>query len=147
MRLGLKGFTTMTEHDAPPSPEAAIAELEELERVAEQNSNEMIAAALTPEPETEMISLSELLLLGFDTRLGHIAESIEKATAVKAAGRNDIEALTAQVSRLAEAFEVMAGFIGCITESVESDADGKTRCYVRTRDENHGYFLSQRDGD
>jgi hypothetical protein len=38
----------------------------------------------------------------------------------------------------------MAGFIGCVTESVEGK-DGIARCYVRTRDDNHGWFLSERD--
>ena len=89
----------------------------------------------------------ELFLLSIETRMGRIADALEKTANAVTAGRDDITGLTAQVTRLADAFEVMAGFIGCITETVESDVDGKTRCYVRTRDDNHGFFLSQRDGD
>jgi hypothetical protein len=98
-----------------------------------------------PEPEIEMISIGELLLLSVETRIGRIAEALETAAKVKAAGADNIEALTQQVHRLADAFEAMAGVMACVTEDVQSDADGVTRCYVRTRDDNHGFFLGQRD--
>jgi hypothetical protein len=143
----------MSKFTPPQSPEAAIAELEtqarldsaefkaeELDRIAEQNANE-IAASLQPEP-VEFISIGELLLLNVETRIGRIADALETANKID---RNNFEALTAGVNRLADAFEMMAGFIGCVTDSVQSDADGVTRCYVRTRDENHGWLLSSRD--
>jgi uncharacterized protein Yka (UPF0111/DUF47 family) len=132
----------MTTFAPPPSPEAAIAELEEIERLADQNSDEMVA---TFQPEPEMISIGELLLLSVETRIGRIADALETANKIKATHRDDIAGLTANINRLADAFEAMAGVMACVTESVQSDADGVTRCYVRTRDDNHGFFLGQRD--
>jgi hypothetical protein len=110
---------------------------------AEIESSDEIEALSVPEPET--ISIGELLLLNIETRIGRIADACEAANKIKTAGRDDIVGLTAQVNRLADAFEAMAGVMACVTESVESDADGVTRCYVRTRDDNHGFFLGQRD--
>jgi hypothetical protein len=137
--------TTMTKFSPPPSPEAAIAELEEIERQADRNSDEIVASVLAEiEPKVEMISIGELLLLSIETRIGRIADACEAANKIKTAGRNDIVGLTAQVERLANAFEAMAGFVGCLTESVEGQ-DGVARCYLRTRDDNHGWFLSERD--
>jgi hypothetical protein len=156
----------MSKYAPPPSPEAAIAELEEidrfaakfealdkleaqnaneiaeleeLERLAEQNATE-IAASFLPDPEPETISLTDLLLLGIEPRLARIADALENA--VKA-DRNNFEALTAQVHRLADAFETMAGFIGCVTESIEG-ADDKVRCYVRTYATSNVALLSKR---
>jgi hypothetical protein len=151
----------MSEFAPPPTPIDALMmlpisdELEELERLAEQNANEIeelerlaeqnaneIAATFMPEIET--IPLTDLLLLGLEPRFERIATALENVATIKAAGRNDIVGLTAQVNRLADAFEAMAGFIGCITDSVEG-ADGVSRCYVRTRHDNHGWLLSERD--
>jgi hypothetical protein len=140
---GRKESTMSKPKYAPPSsPEAAIAELEML---AEQNANELyeleVRAPTSGDyfadnsqlPEPEMISIGELLLLNVETRIGRIADALETANKIKAAGRNDIAGLTEGVNRLADAFEAMAGFIGCITESVEG-ADGISRCYVRTNE-------------
>jgi hypothetical protein len=96
--------------------------------------------------EPEMLSAVELILLSAEHRFGRMANALEKAATAATAGANNVAALTAHVNRLADAFESMAGFIGCITESVEGK-DGVSRCYVRTRDDNHGYFLSEREGD
>jgi hypothetical protein len=101
----------------------------------------------TTADEPEMLSAVELILLSAEHRFGRMATALEKAATAAAVGANNVEALTAQVNRLADAFEAMAGVMACVTESVESDADGVTRCYVRTRDDNHGFFLSQRNGD
>jgi hypothetical protein len=99
--------------------------------------------ALSAPPET--ISLTDLLLLGIEPRLARIADACEAANKIKTAGRNDIAGLTAGVNRLADAFEAMAGFIGCITESVEG-ADGVSRCFVRTQDRsNHAFLLAGAD--
>jgi ABC-type transporter Mla subunit MlaD len=95
--------------------------------------------------EDDMMSAVELILLSAEHRFGRIADALETVATAATAGRNDITGLTAQVNRLADAFEAMAGVMACVTESVESDADGVTRCYVRTRDDNHGFFLGQRD--
>src|ERR1700682_2760393 len=92
--------------------------------------------------EPEMLSAVELILLSAEHRFGRIADALETANKLKAAGTNNVEALTTQVHRLADAFEAMAGFIGCVTESVEG-TDGVSRCYVRTRDDNHGWLLSE----
>jgi hypothetical protein len=100
---------------------------------------------LIPDPAPETIQFSELLLLSLEQRFGRLCASLETTAKAATAGANNIEGLTAQVHRLADAFEQMAGFIGCVTESVESEADGGTRCFIRTRDDNHGWFLSQRD--
>ena len=76
---------------------------------------------------------------------GQHADALEAANKIKTAGRDDIAGLTQQVTRLADALDTISAVLGCVTESVESDADGVTRCYVRTRDDNHGFFLGQRD--
>jgi hypothetical protein len=94
--------------------------------------------------EPEMLSAVEMILLSAEHRFGRMANALETAAKAATAGANNVEALTQQVHRLADAFEAMAGFIGCVTESVEG-ADGVSRCYVRTRDENHGWLLSERD--
>jgi Flp pilus assembly protein TadG len=83
-------------------------------------------------------------LLSLEHRFGRMANALEMAAKAATVGANNIEGLTAQVNRLADAFEAMAGFIGCVTESVEG-VDGVSRCYVRTRDDNHGWLLSQTD--
>jgi hypothetical protein len=127
---------------SPPSPDLTEAEIDAL--MMSPISDEDVAAIFQPEPEIETISIGELLLLNIETRIGRIADALETANKID---RNNFEALTAGVNRLADAFEQMAGTLACITESVESDADGVTRCYIRTRDDNHGFFLSQRNGD
>jgi hypothetical protein len=121
----------------PPSPDLTEAELDALMPAP------LSADGIEAEPET--ISMSELLLLNIETRFGRMANALENVAKIKAASRDNIAGLTAQVNRLADAFEAMAGVMACVTESVESDADGVTRCYVRTRDDNHGFFLGQRD--
>ncbi len=131
----------MTEHDAPPSPDLAEAEIDAL--MMSPLSEEDVAA--TMQPEIEMISVGELLLLNIETRIGRIADALETANKIKTADRNDILGLTEGVNRIAEALDSIAAVFGCVTESVESDVDGVTRCYVRTRDDNHGFFLGQRD--
>jgi hypothetical protein len=102
-------------------------------------------AADADEGELPPLHADELFLLSIETRLGRVADALEKTANAVTAGRDDITGLTAQVTRLADAFEAMAGVMACVTESVESDADGVTRCYVRTRDDNHGFLLGQRD--
>jgi hypothetical protein len=126
----------------PPPPDLPEDEIDAL--MMSPLSDDVIEELSAP-PEPEMISIGELLLLNIETRIGRIATALETANKIKAAGRDDIAGLTAQVNRLADAFETMAGVMACVTESVESEADGVTRCYVRTRDDNHGYFLSERD--
>jgi hypothetical protein len=125
-----------------PSPDLTEAEIDAL-MIAPLSDDE--TAVLSAPPEIEMISVGELLLLNIETRIGRIADACEAANKIKTAGRDDIVGLTAQVHRLADALDSIAAVFGCITESVESDADGVTRCYVRTRDDNHGFFLGQRD--
>jgi uncharacterized protein Yka (UPF0111/DUF47 family) len=134
----------MSKFAPPPSPEATIAELEEIEKVAEQNANEIAATMMMPEPEIEMISVGELLLLNIETRIGRIADALETAAKAKAASRNDVAGLTAQVNRIADALESLAAVFGCVTESTEGK-DGVSRCHVRTRDDNHSWFLADRD--
>jgi hypothetical protein len=94
------------------------------------------------------LNADELFLLSIETRFGRIADALENVAKIKAAGRNDIVGLTEGVNRLADAFEAMAGFVGCLTESVEG-ADGVARCYVRTRDTNSNIlsFQDDREGD
>lgn len=93
--------------------------------------------------EPEMLSAVELILLSAEHRFGRMAIALETAAKAGTAGANNVEALTAQVHRIADAFEAMAGFMGCITESVEGE-DGVSRCVIRTRDTVPG-ALSQRD--
>lgn len=139
----------MTKHDAPPqSPELSEADIDAL--MKSELSDDGVAAILLssahePEPEPELISTGELLLLSVETRIGRIADALETANKIKTADRNDIVGLTEGVNRIADALGSIAAVFGCVTESVESDADGVTRCYVRTRDDNHGFFLGQRD--
>ena len=82
--------------------------------------------------------------MNVETRIGRIAYALEFVVEIKTAGRNDLVGLTAQVEGLADAFEAMAGFVGCVTDSVVGK-DGASRCHVRTHDENHGRLLSKRD--
>jgi methyl-accepting chemotaxis protein len=98
-------------------------------------------AIVTDEPE--MLSAVELILLSAEHRFGRMANALEKAAKAATAGANNVEALTTQVHRLADALEAMAEFMGCITESVEGE-DGISRCVIRTRDTVPN-ALSQRD--
>jgi hypothetical protein len=91
----------------------------------------------------EMMSVAELTMLSIENRFGKMLNALDKVANATVTGANNIEALTAQVTRLADAFEAMADFIGCITESVEG-ADGVSRCYVRTHSTTNG-ILSFRD--
>jgi hypothetical protein len=125
----------------PPSPGLSEDELDAL--MLAPLSDDVIEELSAPEPE--LISIGELLLLNVETRIGRIADALETANKIKATHRDDITGLTANINRLADAFEAMAGVLACVTESVESDADGVTRCYIRTRDDNHGWLLSARD--
>jgi hypothetical protein len=95
-----------------------------------------------PDPATdiEMVSMVELLMLGIESKFGRAANALERI----AAGTNNIEALTQQVHRLADSLDSISNTLACVTDSVEG-ADGVSRCYVRTRDENHGWLLSERD--
>jgi len=104
-------------------------------------SPDEIEALSAPEPET--ISIGELLLLNIETRIGRIADACEAANKIKAASRDDITGLTAQVTRLADALDSIAAVLGCVTESFEGE-DGVSRCVIRTRDTVPG-ALSQRD--
>jgi hypothetical protein len=143
---------------APPkSSDEKIAELEnmipitdddiaELDTLAEARAAsiaefEVFEAATAP----ETISLTDLLLLGIEPRFERLTAALENVVKIKTAGANNIEALTVQVNRLADALDSIAATLGCITESVKSDEDGVTRCYVRTRDDNHDWFLASRD--
>lgn len=132
----------MSKH-APPSPDLTEAEIDAV--MMSPLSDDDVAAVFQPEPEIETISLTDLLLLGIEPRFARIADALEATNKIKTAGRDDIAGLTQQVTRLADALDSIAAVLGCVTESVESDADGVTRCYVRTRDDNHGFFLGQRD--
>jgi hypothetical protein len=98
---------------------------------------------LIPDPATdaETISTVELLMLSIESRFGRAANALERI----AAGTNNLEALTQQVHRLADALDAVSNTLGCITESVQSDVDGVTRCFVRTRHDNHAWLLGQRD--
>jgi methyl-accepting chemotaxis protein len=78
------------------------------------------------------LTAAELLLFSIDKRSGRLADAAE-----------GIDELTAQVSRLADAFESIAATLNCLTENVEG-ADGVSRCVVRTRDTVPN-ALSQRD--
>jgi hypothetical protein len=111
-----------------PSPDLTETEIDAL--MIAPLSDDRVAAIFQPEPEIETISLIELLLLGIEPRFERIAAALETANKIKTADRNDIVGLTAQVNRLADAFEAMAGVMGCITARVEG-ADGVTRGYVR----------------
>jgi hypothetical protein len=83
--------------------------------------------------EDDMMSAVELILLSAEHRFGRIADALETVATAATAGRNDITGLTAQVNRLADAFEAVAGLLSCVTESVEGH-DGVSRCVIRTRD-------------
>ena len=76
-------------------------------------------AADTDEVELPPLHADELFLLSIETRLGRVADALENVVKIKTAGRDDITGLTAQVNRLADAFEGMATTLGCITESIE----------------------------
>lgn len=89
---------------------------------------------LIPDPAgDDMLSPTELILLSLEHRLGRTATALEAAAKATASRAANAEELTNQVSRLADAFEAMAGYIGCVMQSVEG-ADGVSRCYVRTSD-------------
>lgn len=93
----------------------------------------------------DTLSPTELILLSLEHRFGRMSTALEMAAKGTVSGANNIDALTAQIGRLADAFEAMAGFIGCVTESVKGE-DGEYRCFVRTHDRsNHAYLLSDRD--
>jgi hypothetical protein len=133
----------------PASTEAAIAELEALPQISDGEITltlEEVEALMAPPPEPETISVTDLTLLSFLPRFERIANACEVANAFKTIHKDDITGLTQQVHRLADAFEAMAGLVGCITESVKSDEDGAIRGYVRVRDDNHDWFLASRDG-
>ncbi len=133
----------MSKQDAPPSPNLTEAEIDAL-MLAPLSADE-IEVLSAPEPEIETISLTDLLLLGIEPRFARIADALETANKIKTADRNDIVGLTAQVNRLADAFESMAGVMGCVTESVKGE-DGVYRCFVRTQDRsNHAFLLASAD--
>jgi hypothetical protein len=129
----------MTKHAPPPSPDLTEAEIDAL-MMTPLSDDEFGAlltgateAATTAPAEVEMISVADLLLLNIETRIGRIATACETSNKIKAASRDNITELTAQVNRLADALDSIAAVFGCITESVEG-SDGVSRCIVRTRD-------------
>jgi hypothetical protein len=130
----------MTKYDAPPSPDLTEAELDALMTAA--ISGDVYAEA----PEPEMLSAVELILLSAEHRFGRMANALETAAKAATAGANNVEALTAQVHRLADAFEAMAGFMGCITERVEGQ-DGVYRGYVRHNRTTNGLLSYADDRD
>ena len=95
--------------------------------------------------EPEMMSAVELILLSAEHRFGRIATALEAVATAATAGRNDITALTAQVTRLADALDSIAAVFGCVTESVEGE-DGVSRCVIRTRDTVPGTLSFRNDG-
>jgi hypothetical protein len=97
---------------------------------------------LIPDPATdaETISTVELLMLSIESRFGRAANALERI----AAGTNNLEALTQQVHRLADALDNVSDTLAGVTERVKGE-DGKYRSFVRTRDDNHGWLLSHRD--
>jgi hypothetical protein len=78
-------------------------------------------------PDT--LSATELVLLSLEHRFGRIATALEDS----AAAAKNIDGLTAQVERLADAFTSIAATLDCLTESVEGE-DGRSRCTLRTFD-------------
>lgn len=133
----------MSKHDAPPSPDLAEAEIDALMM---SPLSDDVAAIFQPEPEIEMISVGELLLLNIESRIGRIADALEATNKMKTADRNDIVGLTAQVNRLADALDSIAAVFGCVTESVEG-ADGVSRCVIRTRDTVPNVLSFRDDGE
>jgi hypothetical protein len=98
---------------------------------------------LIPDPatDTETVSMVELLMLSIETRFGKAANALERI----AAGTNNLEALTQQVHRLADALDSISQIFGCVTESVEG-ADGISRCIIRTRDTVPNVLSFRNDG-
>lgn len=96
--------------------------------------------------DDDMMSVTELLLLSAEHRFGRIAAALETVATAATAGRNDIAGLTAQVYRLADAFESIAAVFACVTESVEGE-DGVSRCVIRTRDTVPNSLLQRDDRD
>jgi hypothetical protein len=103
----------------------------------------MTHTTIATAPET--IPFSELLLLSLERRFGRLCTSLEATAKVATAGANSIEALTAQVTRLADALDAVSNTLGCITESVKGE-DDEYRCFVRTHDaSNQAFMLAHRD--
>jgi hypothetical protein len=90
-------------------------------------------------PDT--LSATELLLLSLEHRFGRIATALEGT----AAAAKNIDGLTAQVSRLADAFSSIAETLSCLTETVEGQ-DGQSRCTLRTHKMSPG-LLSMFEGE
>jgi hypothetical protein len=126
----------MTKYGPLPSPDMTEAEIDAL-MMSPLSDDEFEAtlteAAMAAPAEVETISIGELLLLNIEQRIGRIATACETSNKIKAASRDNITELTAQVHRLADALDSISAVFGCITESVEG-ADGVSRCVVRTRD-------------
>ncbi len=72
----------------------------------------------------ETISTEEMHLFSIDRRLGRIASALEN-------GNRGADILTLEISRLADAFGIIADVLSCLTETVEG-ADRKERCVLRT---------------
>jgi hypothetical protein len=102
--------------------------------------------AATDEVELPPLHADELFLLSIETRLGRVADALEKTANAVTAGRDDIAGFSAQVNRLADALDSIAAVFGCITESVEG-ADGVSRCVIRTRDTVPGSLSFRDDGE
>ena len=85
---------------------------------------------LIPDPAADMISVAELLMLGVENRIGRIADASEQIVALTAKGLTNIEGLTAQIHRLADAFESMAGTLAAVTDLTEGK-DGVVRGFIR----------------
>jgi hypothetical protein len=136
----------MTKYAPPPSLAEAFDELEMLSQIGDDGILLGLAdaeALLAPPPEPETISVGELLLLNIETRIGRIAAACEASNKIKAAGTNNLEALTQQVHRLADALDAVSNTLAEVTERVEGK-DGKYRGYIR-HDRTTGHILSFRD--
>lgn len=95
--------------------------------------------------EADFIPFSELLLLSLEQRAGRLCDAAEAVVKTTAKGAANIEALTAQITRLADALDAVSNTLACVTESVQGE-DGVDRCFVRTVDRsNHAYVLANRN--
>jgi hypothetical protein len=91
-------------------------------------------AADTNEAELPPLHADELFLLSIETRLGRVADALEKTANAVTAGRDDITGLTQQVTRLADALDSIAEIFGEVTAKVKGVDDGFTRRTLRTCD-------------
>ena len=76
----------------------------------------------------------ELFLLSIETRLGRVADALEKTANAATAGRDDITGLTAQVTRLAHALDCISEIFDAVTAKSKGVDDGVIRRTLRTCD-------------